>query len=74
MKTNSCVSDVVSSSTEAPLGAVAFLVLFALYMVGFSFNPTPPHLKKSFDDTDIVACVSEGYEQGYKGVILDFVD
>lgn len=74
VRTNGCVSDVVTCSTRAAQGTVLSPFLFTLCTADFSYNSNLCHLQKFFNNSAIVGCISEGDEQEYGGVVLEFVD
>uniref|UniRef100_A0A1A7YZ32 Uncharacterized protein n=1 Tax=Iconisemion striatum TaxID=60296 RepID=A0A1A7YZ32_9TELE len=74
VKLHNCMSEVVVCSTGAPQGTVLSPFLFTFYTSDFTYNTSSCHLQKFSDDSAIVGCVSEGNDQEYRSVIMDFVD
>ena len=68
-----CLSDTVVCSTGAPQGTVLSPVLFTRYTSNFYYNTESCHVQKFLDDTAIVACVRDGQEGEYRGLVEDFV-
>lgn len=60
------MSSTVTSSIGAPL-------LFILYTSDFFYNSDTCHMQKFSDDTAIVACIRDGEEGEYRGLVKDFV-
>lgn len=67
------MSSTVTSTIAAPQGTVLAPPLFTLYTSDFLYNSTTCHMQKFSDDTAIVACVWDGEEGEYGGLVKDFV-
>lgn len=59
---------------EGPPGTVLLPFFFTLYTSDFNNNSVLCHLQMFSDDYAIVSCISDGDEQVYRRVILDFMD
>lgn len=69
-----CESETLISSTGAPQGTVLSPFLFTIYTSDFRYDSETCHLQKFSDDTAIVARVTDGQEDEYRGLVNDFCD
>ena len=68
-----CLSDVVTSNTGTPQGAVLSLFLFTLYTSDFCYNSQACHLERLSDDSSTVGCITDNREEEYREQIENFV-
>ncbi|XP_078802203.1 uncharacterized protein LOC144991899 [Oryzias latipes] len=73
VRLQSCVSDTLTSNTGAPQGTVLSPFLFTTYTADFQYHSELCHLQKYSDDTAVVGCVKDGWEEEYRSLVERFV-
>lgn len=75
VKTNGCVSEVVTYSTGDPQGIVLGPFIFIFYTAHFfCYNSNLGHPQKFSNDSASVGCISEKDEREHRRVILEFMN